>query len=199
MQQVNLYLQLDRAVEPPLSAKQQVMGLAAVAVVILFIYAVLAVLASVQSTSVSALRAEQNQLSRSLERLQAEKQALEDNQPLFKEIAELEAEVKFRRQLLRSINPEDKPDANGFAPYLQGLGRQTIDGMWFTSIHLTNSGREMALTGRANKAEFLPRYLQKLAKEQTFDGQQFSVLRIAAPDKPGPLMFSVRAKQKGEI
>lgn len=199
MQQVNLYLQLERAVEPPFSAKQQAMALAAAAAVMLFIYVVLMVLVSLQADSVSVLRAEQGQLSRSLGELQAKKQALEDNQPLFKEIASLEAEVKFRRQLLHSVNPEDKPDGNGFAPYLQGLGRQAIDGMWFTRIHLTNSGREMALTGRTNKAELLPRYLQKLARETIFDGQQFSVLRIASPDKPGPLIFSVRAKQKGEI
>lgn len=198
MQQINLYLQLERVVEPPLSARQQGIGLAVVAALMLLVYGVLLALSSGQQTSVAALQAEQAQLDRSLQQLQAQKQTLENNQPLFKETAELEAEVKFRRQLLRTISPSDKPSGEGFAPYLQGLGRQAVDGMWFTHIHLSEGGGQMALTGRAQKAEFVPRYLQKLRKEQTFAGQQFSVLRIATPDQPGPLIFSVRAKQKGE-
>lgn len=199
MQQINLYNQLERVVEPPLSARQQALGLGALMVVMLLVYAVLALLETSQSSAVAKLRSEQAQLARSLESLQAKKQDLENNQPLFQEIATLEAEVKFRRQLLVNIDPQDKSEAEGFAPHLQGLGRQYVKGMWFTSIHLTNGGREMALTGRAQKAELLPRYLQNLAQEKTFKGQQFSVLRISAPKDSGPLMFSVRAKEKGEI
>lgn len=199
MQHLNLYTQLDRATEPPFSARQQVtiVGLAIVLMLIVFVVSV--VDKNSAANELQRLQAEQELIDQSVQELQNQKTRLEKNEALDKKIATLENEINFRYQLLESIGTGDKSAKGGFSTHLQSLARQHVDGMWFTEIRLLEGGNELALSGQTRRPEFVPRYLQKLSSEAAFTGHQFRVLRLNTPtDRNDVLDFELRANEVGQ-
>lgn len=72
----------------------------------------------------------------------------------------------------------------GFAGYLRGLARQTVDGVWLTGFSTTQGGGEMVIRGRMSMPDRLPRYLQRLGAEPPFRGREFATLSVDRPDRP---------------
>lgn len=199
MQHINLYSQLEKYVEPPFSARQQVLLLAALLGLFVFIYVGLLWQQSTWRQDFSTLKSQQDQLIAEVDALNTRKAAEENNAELKADIARLENGVKFRKQLLASIDPDAQREATGFAEHLSGLARQQIAGLWFTEINLMAQGKQMALSGYAQKPEFLPQYLQNLSGEQVFSGKQFNVLRLNQADKYNNAMrFEVRTHARGD-
>ena len=198
MQHINFFKELEQTVEPPFSARQQLILLIALMVILLMTYFVVFWQQSVLEEKVTDVSAEQLSLTASIDTLTARKKVLENNSVLLSEIAILESGIKFRRQLLASINPKDQQGEKGFSVHLNGLARQQLEGVWFTHISLTHRGEQMALQGYTKKPEYLPRYLQKLSAEPVFDGQQFSVLRMTEAEKyRNAMRFDVRTSEQG--
>jgi Fimbrial assembly protein (PilN) len=197
MQHINFFKELEPAAEVPFSARQQSLLLAALLVILLMTYFVVLWQQSALDETVTDVRADQQALTASIDILMARKKTQENNAVLLSEIAILESGVKFRRQLLVSINPKDQQGEKGFSVHLKGLARQQLEGVWFTHISLTHRGEQMALQGYTKKPEYLPRYLQKLSAEPIFEGQQFSVLRMAEAEKyRNAMRFDVRTREK---
>jgi cell division protein FtsB len=198
VQHVNLYLQLEKKQAPVLSARQQLVIAVALVAAMLLIYGVLQLLGATAANQLQNLQQTQQTLTQNVNQLRARKQALENDQPLLRELARLDAEINFRRELLSTIGQDGAAQQQGFAPYLAGLGRQAVNGLWFTQIEIDDGGNAMALVGETRQAELLPQYLQKLSDEPVFAGQQFSVLKMSAEPETRLLSFSVRARDKGE-
>lgn len=197
MQHINFYRQLERAVEPVFSAKQQAYCLLAALAVMLMIFATLTWQQSHQLDHLAPLQQEQQQNAQVVEQLRLQKQQLENDSQLAQEVGSLMAAVDFRRQLLTTINPETKQSSQGFALHLNGLAQQQLKGLWFSEILLREGGKQMALTGFARKPELLPQYLQKLMFEPIFNGLEFSVLKIEqAENMPSAVRFKVSTVQK---
>ncbi len=198
MQHLNLYSQLARAVEPPFSARQQLWAMAAVVVVMVVMYSVLLVGERSLQEELEQLQQQQQSISVTLDELKARKARLEKDETLNNEIAMLRSDIKFRRQLLATIDPNTKVMENGFADHLGGLARQQIEGMWFTEIQLLEGGQQLALIGRTLAPEYVPRFLQKLATEEIFEGHQFRVFRMNIPAEQKHLLdFELRANEVG--
>ncbi|WP_101758874.1 hypothetical protein [Oceanicoccus sp. KOV_DT_Chl] len=194
MQHLNFYSQLDRAVEPALSARQQVWLLAALVVVMLVSYVALAVSSNGLQNEREQLQRQQASIADTLTVLQARKAKLERESKVDGEIALLQSDIQFRRELLANIDPNSAVLEKGFADHLSGLGRQHIDGMWFTEIQLHNGGRQLALLGQTKAPELVPRYIQKLAHESVFSGHEFRVFRLKVPKQQKHLLeFELRA------
>ncbi|MGK0499024.1 MAG: cell division protein FtsB [Oceanicoccus sp.] len=194
MQHLNLYSQLDRAVEPSFSARLQVQLLAVLVLLLLLIYLVLVWSSSSLRAESGSLQQQESELAASLKTLQARKVKLERESTLDVELDRLAADITFRRQLMASIDPNSAVMESGFATHLQGLGRQHIEGMWFTQIQLQLGGQQLALKGQTRVPEAVPQYLQKLSKEPVFSGHQFRVFKLNVPeDKTGVLEFELRA------
>lgn len=193
MQHINFISQLDRVVEPPFSAKQQVQLLAALVAVLLVTYVALFFQQASWSSDLQQLKAEQSALKKQVAALNAKKAAEENNPQLKTELARLESAVKFRRQLIAGIDPNDQQESNGFAEHLDGLARQQVVGLWFTEINLSQRGEQMSLHGYTQKPEFVPQYLQKLSAEQVFTGKQFNVLRLTrAENMRNTMRFAIK-------
>lgn len=198
MQHLNLYSQLDRDVAPLFSARQQLQLLAVVCVLMIATSIGLSVSKNTSEIELSQLVAEQKAVEAELAVLKAEKKRLEQHSVLDNEIAGLQHEVKFRRRLLASIDPDKTFLKKGFADHLSGLARQHIDGMWFTDIQLQQGGQQLALMGRTRAPEYVPQFLQKLSSEEIFSGHQFRVLRMNVPAERKDLLdFELRANEVG--
>ncbi len=199
MQHLNLYSELDRAVEPPFSGRQQMWIVCAVFVVMLLVYGVLLIGSQSLQSERDALAERQETISEQLAELNARKAKLEKDNNLESEIALLLNDIQFRRQLLASIDPNSQQVEAGFSGHLEGLARQHITGMWLTEIELQEGGQNLALTGRTRAPEFVPRYLQNLATETIFSGRQFRVFKMSIPEGENNILdFELRASASGE-
>lgn len=198
MQHLNFYRQLEREVEPPFSARQQLRLFAVAAVAMLAIYLILQIGVSRDGGELKQLTSQQNAVAEQLKQLRTKKANLENNPELDQDIADLQLDLEFRHRLMGTIKPDGGTTKSGFAEYLSGLARQHIDGMWFTEIQLRHGGQQMALLGETKEPEYVPRYLQKLAQEPVFAGQSFRVLRMHVPAQRKDLhVFELRANEVG--
>lgn len=105
---------------------------------------------------------------------------------------ELEAQVKALEQRLKSS--EDilgiqagvaSGQDRGFSGYLLAFARQSVNGVWLTSINVGEGGSKMVIGGRALRAELVPDYIKRLSKEKAMHGLTFSALDMqqTAADK----------------
>jgi hypothetical protein len=194
-QHINLCSQLDRVVEPPFSARQQVALLIVAVVVMLGLYGFMLWSNSNLSNELKMVEAAQQKNTDELAALQAEKVKQLRDTSIESELAALVEDISFRRQLLASIKPDVSVGQN-FTAHLEGLARQHIDGMWFTGIHLFDGGEQLSLAGTTVKPEYLPRYMQKLKAEDVFSGHQFRVFQmVASEERSDTLNFEVRATE----
>ena len=200
MQHINLAHQLDRQVEPPFSARQQILALGGIAVLMVLVYTVATISSASVNSSLESAQLENQQVTAELNMKKAEKLRQQQNPQLDNEIAVLERGILFRREMLAGIDPEQDGKVSDFAEHLSGLSRQHIKGLWFTKIQLQQSGKQIVLLGQTRQPEFVPRFLQKLAAEPVFAGQQFKVLRMNIPENwQGALNFEVRSVEVGAM
>lgn len=73
-------------------------------------------------------------------------------------------------------------ERSGFARYLQGFARQTLDGVWLTGFDLAAGGRSLEIRGRMRQEALLPLYVQQLNQEPVFQGRRFAALDMHRPD-----------------
>lgn len=198
MQHLNLYDQIDRYVEPQLSARQQLRLVCWALAILVVLYGGLALHTGGKGGELSKLQDQLKALTAQVDQLKAEKARLENDPELDRALTDLESEVRFRQKLLANVMPTGNSPGEGFAPHLSGLARQHIDGMWFTEIQLHSGGQQLALLGQTKAAEYVPQYLQKLSSEPVFEGHRFKVLRMHLPDdRKRTLDFELRAKEVG--
>ena len=195
MQHINFCSQLDRVIEPPFSARQLLWVVSAAVIVMLVIYSLLWLGTNSMSAEMVALQDQQLTVSDELQQLKSTKEKLQRDKTLFNEVAQLKAEVAFRRRLLSSIDPAASTGKN-FSHQLTGLAQQNIDGLWFTVIKLRDGGERLVLQGKTNKADLLPRFLQKISAESIFSGHQFRVFRMnVAAERVDLLDFELRSSE----
>lgn len=194
MQYINFYDQLDHRREALISARRLLWMAGGFVILVVVIALQFAITTQQLAGALTRQQAQLSTLQSEVTALEQERQRLLQNVPLDAEIARLERGVAFRRQLLSGIDG-GAGSQEGFATHLNGLANQHLDGLWFTRIHLAEGGREMALSGKVRAPELLPQYLQRLAGEGVFVGQQFRVLRISENQQTRDLDFEIRARE----
>ena len=106
-------------------------------------------------------------------------------------LLEAQYAVDGRRWLLEQLS-RSGDEAVAFSAVLEGLGRQRLEPLWLTRIHVAESGAALGLSGRTLDAEAVPGYLERLAAEQALAGREFSHFRIERAAKPNePLRFDM--------
>jgi len=197
LQHINLFNQIERHVEPMLSARRQAQLLGVIAGVWVVAFMVLLFDQRAQKNELDQVRSQQAQTEQQLTAASAEIQRLMTDPTLANDVSALKEKVAFRKQVIARIGSMDPTTAQGFAGHLKGLARQSLSGLWFTRIDLSNGGQEMALVGKTRKPEYLPQYIQRLSEEMIFKGQQFRVFRLSTPEKSnGILDFEIRAQDE---
>ncbi len=107
------------------------------------------------------------------------------------ELAAAQAELSLLTNASETVRRGGFGDTRGFSAYFRAFGRQKIDGLWLTELHLGAGGSAIGVQGNALTAELVPQYMQRLALEPVMKGATFSALDIGAPTPPastaGPL------------
>ena len=198
MQHINLISQVDRATVPLLAAAHQLRLMAFLVVALLLASVYLWRESGLLSEQLARLESQDRESKAALQASQAKKQALLRGGALDDDIRYLEQEIVFRRELLKSVDVDAK-ESLGFKDQLISLARQNINGMWFTDLTLDDGGNKLALQGLTQRAELVPRFIQKLRSEESFEGHSFNVFKMkSVPEKPTLLSFELRTDDLGE-
>ncbi len=178
-QQINLY---NPALAPKVdlySGRAVTIGVAAVLALSLLAWAA----AAWQDHSISA---EEQRQSARLAGLQAEvarmTQAVAARKPdpaLQQELADVEALLAARGQVMGMLGAGVLGDTKGVSEYFQAFGRQREAGVWLTGF--TIAGKDLAIEGRTLDAQLLPGYLEGLRRESVLRGRGFESLAVSQP------------------
>lgn len=93
-------------------------------------------------------------------------------------IAQLEARLRNRQEVMAALQGGVVGTTDGFSEYLRVLSRQGIEGLWLTGFDISAGGTELTLSGRTLSADLVPAYLQRLNQEKPLQGRQFATMRI---------------------
>lgn len=110
------------------------------------------------------------------------------------ELARLRDSLAAKQQILARLANENVGNTQGFSAQLAGFARQTLDGLWLTDITLTAGGRELRLIGNTHTPELMPRYLQKLASEESLTGLRFREVRLSRPEESRYILFELATR-----
>lgn len=103
----------------------------------------------------------------------------EKNPDLEAQVKELEKQLKNREDILGAQAGVAAGKGRGLSDYLLALARQSINGVWLTSISVGGEGgSKMAIDGRALRPDMVPDYIKRLGKEKAMQGQTFSSLQM---------------------
>lgn len=133
----------------------------------------------------AAAKSAQEQLKLAQEALDATRKMLEGRKPS----AALQAEIERTRRLYAmrdevlgviggAMGTADNPRGAGFGDYLNGLARQSREGLWLTGFTVSAGGGGMVLRGRTLDKGMLPEYVQRLNAEPAFAGKSFAGLQM---------------------
>lgn len=126
------------------------------------------------------------QLTTQLQQLKQQQSDLENqlarrkpDSALVQSVEKLEEKQKNQQHTLELLRKTAHDPKTGFAETLRALARQRLEGLWLTTITLHPEQR--TFTGRLNNPELLPRWLEGLAKEDSFSGSSYQTMEITPP------------------
>ena len=160
--------------------------LAAFAAVLLALLVIAAFAARVSADGRERLAVEQEAHLKTLqERLKTLSQLAAERKPnaqLAAELADVQAQLKTREEILTYLSNGGIGNTSGFAEYLRGFAQQVPKGLWLTGFTIGAGGSEMEIRGRMLNAATLPEYIHRLNSEKAFQGRSFASLTINRPE-----------------
>ena len=204
-QQVNLFNPAFLDKRGPLSLKAALMGWLAVALLSFAFAGYAGMRNRQQAQQERELAAKVTVVQAEMQRLAGKVAGRKQDAQIAAEIARLESEIRGRDEVMAVLKGGALGDTRGFSEHLRAFARQSFEGVWLTGLHIAARGQDVALEGRALRAEQVPGYLRRLNSESVMQGHPFSELLMQAPvadpgDKSGgrPPYIEFRLATKSE-
>jgi len=93
-------------------------------------------------------------------------------------VASLALVTLLRQSLLRELGTGGSSGPAGYSEYLRAFARQTVRGLWLTSIQIAEGGAQLTVSGRALQADLVPVLLGRLKQESVLRGRPLEALAI---------------------
>lgn len=194
-QEVNLYTEAFRP-------SQEWLTLDFVARVAAAALLVVAVAAGWTQYRVLQLSAEQQKLEQTQARTEEaiarlnEQLARQQRDPqLVDQVERLEERAEDRKRLVERADSVARASSEGFTPYLEGLAKQSREGLWLTGIQVNLIRDQLHLEGGTTQGQRVPDYLQRLRKEPVFEGRRFERFGIERSEESAFLEFDVASRR----
>jgi len=97
---------------------------------------------------------------------------------LDQDLKNTEAAIASRQALLRELQAGVMGDSPGYSEYLRAFARQTVQGLWLTSIQIAEGGAQLTMSGRALQADLVPVLIGRLKQESVLRGRPLEALAI---------------------
>ena len=104
---------------------------------------------------------------------------------LDRDIKRTEAAIVSRRALLRELQAGVGGDSTGYSEYLRAFARQTVPGLWLTSIQIAEGATRLTMGGRALEADLVPVLIGRLKREPVLRGRPLEALAITRSGAAG--------------
>lgn len=180
-QQINLFNPLFRKQKKYFSAVTMLQALSLILLGSLLLYGYawyrMSTLDEQAQQTASALKATQAQLMETT----AQFGPRQPSQLLTEEVARMEAKLQARQRVVGMLESGELGNSRGFSGFFRALARQTMNGVWITSFHVSGAESDMAISGRALQPELVPVYLTRLKTETILAGKSFSNMEIRLP------------------
>lgn len=178
-QNINLY-------DPALRLRRDLLGFEAVAVALGAALLVVVIGAGLAKRSLSSVEPIAAALNDELEAQHAAMQAAatqaatrRPDATLLAEVARAQQTLLQRRSALQNIGAGGIGTEGGFSGRLEALARQSVEGLWLTSLMLRQD--DVLLRGRATQPALIPLYVQRLEHEASLQGRIFKALEVNRP------------------
>lgn len=199
MQRINLYQEEFRHRRDPTDAAHLALWLLLVVVALAAAGGFLGWRAQVAEGRLAAAEARQGDLTERLGALQAQlAQARGGDGDASQRLQRLRAELAAKERLLDYLESGPLARQEGFSPYLRGLARHVVDGLWLERIALDGNGSRIRLEGHALEAEQVPALVSALGEVRVYRGHRFRTLEIQRPEETtGQLDFRLATDPAG--
>ena len=195
MQYINLYKHLAKHEAPAPNAKHIGLAGGAAVALVLLIYIVALVRLHGNDSEKEFLAQQNGAVLSELKQLKIQHNSIVNDPAIRQKTDTMREQLRRKNALLKAVRQQPAVKQAGFSVYLEGLAAQHLRGLWLKEISLSGAGQRLALAGNTRKPEYLPQYLQRLAKEPVFKGQQFAVLRLNQEEQHKDLLqFEVRSR-----
>jgi len=181
IQQVNLYQPMFRKRRRIFTATAMVQSVILAVIGFGVIYAYGAWQVRQLATEVGALQRDRDLAAARLVTLQRQLPKRQPSKVLAGEVARLVVVLQGRRQLVESLSSRVTGSA-GMSPYLAGLARQHVVGLWLTGLRVAKGGKELQVRGSALDPALVPRLVRRLSAESEFRGRKFRTFTIERPE-----------------
>lgn len=108
--------------------------------------------------------------------------AKKKSQLLEAEVARLAGEKTAKQRVTKAIARDGLGNGRGFSPYLEGLARQRLEGVWLTGVDVADGGADVGIHGSTLEPDLVPRFLQRLSAEAAFSGKEFKTFKMMRPE-----------------
>ena len=105
----------------------------------------------------------------------------EMNKALSAQIAQLEEKETMQNQILKVVKQSSATPENGYAALMRAFAKQSLDGLWLTSVSIDSQTQQLNISGRTLQADLVPEYISRLGNEPALKGKLFSALNMNLP------------------
>ncbi|GAA6134670.1 hypothetical protein NBRC116188_14590 [Oceaniserpentilla sp. 4NH20-0058] len=197
MQQVNLYLEEFRKIEPEFSASIIVIINFYVLVIGLFVFVILSFMSEFQYKNQESLKEQtlywENQLNASVKKFPEP----ETDKILLEEIKLYENKKLKNRNILSYLKNKEL-DNNGihFSSILTALTNVNSKSAWLTKLRIRDSGKNIELTGYTIESNGLSEYIEKLSSIKELKNFEFETFNVSRNGEY--LEFKIGSQREGE-
>lgn len=193
MQRINLYQDELKEAKIPLPARQMlaVAGLALAGMIALGFWA--RTWPAGPRAEADAIQKQADQQDQVVQGLQDQVARMAPNEALVRQAEALRTRLRNIRLMRQAVTPSQA--RVNFSWYLEGLGRQSRNGIWLTEIRIGDQGRAFLLRGGTLDPAMVPDYVQALENEPIFAGLSFDDLSMSLVENDLPyLQFSISTR-----
>jgi hypothetical protein len=97
---------------------------------------------------------------------------------LDQDLKSIEAAIALRQSLLRELGTGGLTGPAAYSEYLRAFARQTVQGLWLTSLQIAEGGAQLTMSGRALQADLVPVLIGRLKQESVLRGRPLEAMTI---------------------
>jgi Tfp pilus assembly protein PilN len=179
LQQINLYQDEFKKIDPPYSAHTMLLLAAASVLAGVIISAILAALMWWWQNELTENKKNGDIWQVNLQKAKLEFPAPQEDARLGRNMVDLKQDIDRNKKVLQHLHAQQlNAEHQSFSVFLLALTWVTEKDLWLTNIKITKGGGSLSLQGRALNAEALPNYLKKLSEIEIFTDLKFRVFEM---------------------
>lgn len=97
---------------------------------------------------------------------------------LLAEIEQLENKEAMQEAVLEAAQHDQSHQGQSYAALLKAFARQSMDGIWITSLSIDQDAQHLSISGRTTNPDLVPAYIAKLRNEPVLKDKSFTNLTM---------------------